>query len=390
MLGAKLAFRNIKEAGLRTWLNVAVLALTFIVIVGFQGLYTGILAQSSRAMIEDEVAGGQYWHQNYDPYDVLSIDDGHGIVPNGLVQMIENKKAVPILIRQATIYLLGRAQAAELRGIEPSQTILNIPSHTLYGKEGELPILIGKRMAKNKNLSIGDYVTIRWRDVHGTFDAMEGRVVHIMDTQVPTIDSGILWVPLEELRQMTASENEASIVVVSRNIDQIETFPPWHFNTQAFLIRDLTEMIKTKRISASIIYIILLFLGMLAIFDTQVLSIFRRKKEIGTLIALGMTRMQVVMLFTMEGVIQGVLAICVSLIFGMPLLSFLSEKGLSIPQIVEGYGFALSDKLYPIYSAELVLGTMVFLMVIVTIISFLPSSKIAKLQPTEALKGKIS
>ncbi|NLK30927.1 MAG: ABC transporter permease, partial [Aminobacterium colombiense] len=54
MLGAKLAFRNIKEAGLRTWLNVAVLALTFIVIVGFQGLYTGILAQSSRAMIEDE------------------------------------------------------------------------------------------------------------------------------------------------------------------------------------------------------------------------------------------------------------------------------------------------------------------------------------------------
>ena len=64
MLGAKLAFRNINEAGLRTWLNVAVLALTFIVIVGFQGLYTGILAQSSRAMIEDEVAGGQCWHQN--------------------------------------------------------------------------------------------------------------------------------------------------------------------------------------------------------------------------------------------------------------------------------------------------------------------------------------
>ena len=164
----------------------------------------------------------------------------------------------------------------------------------------------------------------------------------------------------------------------------------WHFNTQAFLLRDLTEWIKSERISASIVYIILLFLGMLAIFDTQVLSIFRRKKEIGTLIALGMTRMQVVMLFTMEGVIQGVLAICVSLIFGMPLLSFLSEKGLSIPQIVEGYGFALSDKLYPIYSAELVLGTMLFLMVVVTIISFLPSSKIAKLQPTEALKGKIS
>ncbi|WP_286952719.1 MULTISPECIES: ABC transporter permease [Aminobacterium] len=390
MLGAKLAFRNIKEAGLRTWLNVAVLALTFIVIVGFQGLYTGILAQSSRAMIEDEVAGGQYWQQNYDPYDVLSVEDGHGVVPDGLVRIIENKEATPILIRQATIYLLGRAQAAELRGIDPSQTILNIPSHSLYGQEGELPILTGRRMAKNKNLSIGDYVTIRWRDARGTFDAMEGKVVHIMDTKVPTIDSGVLWVPLDALRQMTVLEKEATIVVVSRDAGKIGTYPGWHFNTQAFLLRDLTEWIKSERISASIVYIILLFLGMLAIFDTQVLSIFRRKKEIGTLIALGMTRMQVVMLFTMEGVIQGVLAICVSLIFGMPLLSFLSEKGLSIPQIVEGYGFALSDKLYPIYSAELVLGTMLFLMVVVTIISFLPSSKIAKLQPTEALKGKIS
>lgn len=155
-------------------------------------------------------------------------------------------------------------------------------------------------------------------------------------------------------------------------------------------MRDLTEMIKTKRISSVIIYFILLFLGMLAIFDTQVLSLFRRRKEIGTLIALGMTRMQVVFVFTMEGIIQGALAIVVALIFGMPLLTYISEKGIAIPQMVEGYGFALSDKLFPVYSVELVLTTMAFIMVVVTTISFLPSSKIARLQPTEALKGKIS
>jgi len=124
-VGVTLAYRNIKEAGLRTWLNVAVLAMTFVVIVGFQGLYTGMLAQTSRAMIEDEIAGGQYWHKDYDPYDALSIDNGHGVIPENLFSLIEERRATPILIRQATIYPAGRAQSVQLRGIDPAQTILH-------------------------------------------------------------------------------------------------------------------------------------------------------------------------------------------------------------------------------------------------------------------------
>ena len=56
------------------------------------------------------------------------------------------------------------------------------------------------------------------------------------------------------------------------------------------------------------LWAILLMLAMLAVFDTQVLSIFRRQKEIGTYIALGMTRKQVVTLFTLEGAMHAVLA----------------------------------------------------------------------------------
>jgi len=390
MLGVKLAYRNIKEAGLRTWLNVAVLALTFMVIVGFQGLYTGMLAQSSRAMIDDEVAGGQYWHENYDPLDGLSLEESHGKIPEGLTEMIKQKKATPILIRQATIYPAGRMQTAQLKGIEPSQTILNIPSDSLDTTEDELPVLIGKRMAKSKNFHIGDYVTIRWRDTHGTFDAVEGKIVHVMNTQVPSIDSANLWIPLDKLQKMTVMENEATIVVISQDVSQYNSYTGWQFKNQAFLIRDLTEMVKSKRVSSSIIFIILLFLGMLAIFDTQVLSIFRRRKEIGTLMALGMTRIQVISLFTIEGMFHGVLALCVSLVFGMPLLYLLSAKGIAIPQVTEGYGYALSDRLFPVYSAGLVLGTAILVMIIVTIVSFLPTREIAKLKPTEALKGKIS
>jgi len=390
MLIAKLAFRNIKEAGLRTWLNVAALSLTFLVIVGFQGLFDGMLAQSSRAMIDDEIAGGQFWNANYDPYDPLTLEDSHGSIPKELTDLIYRKEAAPILMRQVTIYPEGRMQTAQIRGIDPNQTILNIPSGSLASEEGDLPVLIGKRMAQNKNLRIGDYLIIRYRDAKGTFDAVEGKIVKIMNTQVPSIDNGIIWVPLKKLRQMTVLEDEATIVVVGTEFTGKKNYEGWGFKSQEFLMSDLIDMIKTKKISSLVMYFILLFLGMLAIFDTQVLSIFRRKKEIGTLIALGMTRMQVIVLFTLEGALQGVLALLVSMVVGFPLLWLVSAKGLSLPQAVDSFGFALADKLYPVYTLDLVIGTVLLVMAIVTIVSLLPTRTIAKLNPTEAIQGKIS
>lgn len=390
MLALKLAYRNLKGAGLRTWLNVAVLSLAYVLIIWHQGIFTGMLKHGSQAVIEDEIAGGQYWHKNYDPFDPLSYDESHGPIPAKIAGLIEDKKATPILIRQAAIYPEGRIQTVLLKGIEPGQTILGIPSASLDKEEDVLPVLIGRRMAKSISLGIGDYLTIRWRDVQGTFDAVEGKIVEIMNTKVPTMDKGQLWVPLEELQKMVTLKDEATIIVVGQNVQGQGDVSDWKFKDQNFLLTDINEMVRSKRISGSILYVVLLFLAMLAIFDTQVLSIFKRRKEIGTLIALGMTRRQVISLFTLEGAMHGILAIGIGAIYGIPWLIFYSKTGMKVPQATEEYGFALAGRLYPSYSVGLVLGTVFIVMVTVTIVSFLPTTKISKMKPTEALKGKIS
>jgi len=390
MLALKLAYRNIKGAGLRTWLNVAVLSLAYVLIIWHQGIFTGMLKHGSQAVIEDEIAGGQYWHKNYDPFDPLSYDESHGPIPAELTGLIEDKKATPILIRQAAIYPEGRVQTVLLKGIEPGQTILGIPSAGLEKEEDALPVLIGRRMARSTSLDMGDYLTIRWRDVKGTFDAVEGKIVEIMNTQVPTMDKRQLWVPLKELQKMVTLKDEATIIVVGQNVQGQRDISDWKFKDQRFLLTDINQVVRSKRISAGILYAILLFLAMLAIFDTQVLSIFKRRKEIGTLIALGMTRLQVIALFTLEGAMHGILAIGIGAIYGIPWIIFYSKTGMKIPQATEEYGFALAGRLYPSYSVGLVLGTVFIVMVTVTIVSFLPTRKISKMKPTEALKGKIS
>jgi len=390
MLEFKLAYRNIRGAGLKTWLNVSVLSLAYVLIIWHQGFFSGMLRHGSRAMIDEEVAGGHYWHRNYDPYDPLSYDDSHGLIPEKLAGLIQDKKATPILIRQAAIYPDGRMQTVLLRGIDHAQKILKLPSDELVIEGDDLPVLIGRRMAKSTGLDIGDYVTIRWRDANGTFDALEGKIVEIMNTDVPTIDKGQLWIPLGVLEEMTGLKGEATIIVVDRDVTGQSDVADWRFKGHDFLLRDIIELVKSKRVGGSILYAVLLFLAMLAIFDTQVLSVFKRRKEIGTLIALGMTRLQVITLFTLEGAMHGILAIGIAAIYGIPLIAFTAKYGIGLPQATESYGFALAERLFPVYSVALVVGTVLIVMVAVTIVSFLPVRKISKLKPTDALKGKIS
>ncbi|MFC1534915.1 ABC transporter permease [Thermodesulfobacteriota bacterium] len=390
MLTLKLAYRNLVGAGLRTWLNVGVLSFTYVLIIWHQGLFTGMYEQASRNYINDEIGGGQYWVDGYDPYDPLTLEDSHKVLPIALKELIGEKQAAPILIRQGTIYPEGRVQSVLIKGIDPAQKILDIPTESLNRDVTALPIVIGKIMAEKNHLRIGDTITLRWRDANGTFDAADGEIVEIMNSNVPTIDLGQLWVPLKKLRDMSGLENQATIIVLGQEIKGQEGIPGWTFQGHDFLLKDIRDMIKSKRFGGAFLYAILLFLAMLAIFDTQVLSIFRRRKEIGTLMALGMIRSRVVALFTIEGAMHGFLGILLAALYGVPTLIYSAKTGIPLPATGEEYGFAISTRLFPAYSAALVGGTILIVMITVIVVSYLPSRKISGLKPTEALKGKLS
>jgi len=390
MLIPKLAFRNLWGAGLRTWLNVVVLSLAFVTIIWTQGIYEGMNEQTAQAMLDTEYGGGQYWHDKYDPFDPLALQDAHAKIPTLISDLIHENQATPILITQGAIYPNGRIRSVLLKGIDPAQTILTIPSHFLDVKDEELPALIGSRMAESSNLKVGDYVTVRWRDANGTFDAQDAQIVQVMKTTVQSIDNAQLWIPLQKLQQMIGMEDEATLVVVDKKVKAPPATTGWSFKNLDYLLRDIRELVRTKSVGASIMYLLLLFMAMLAIFNTQILSIFRRRKEMGTLMALGMTRAKVIQLFTLEGALHGAWAAIVAAIYGIPLVTYFAAKGMGLPQSTDSYGFAIGERIFPVYSAGLVIGTTLLVLIITTIVSYLPTRKISKLKPTDALRGKLS
>ncbi|NNG02327.1 MAG: FtsX-like permease family protein [Desulfobacteraceae bacterium] len=390
MLTLRLAWRNITGAGLRTWLNVGVLSFIYVLVIWHQGILLGMQRHAVNAMISDEISGGQFWCRGYDPFDPLTIEDSHQNIPTDLLSLIDEETATPILVRPGTIYPKNRMQSILIKGIDPDQRILDIPSSDLQDIPHRLPVMVGKTMARKNGLTQGEEFVIRWRDADGTFDAIEGHIVSIMDTIVPAIDQGQIWVPLADLQELSGMAKQATLVVVDQQVRGLPAAKNWVFKDQANLLRDVNDMVNSKRGGAVFMYIILMFLAMLAIFDTQVLAIFRRRREIGTMMALGMPRIRVIGLFTLEGILLGILAIGVAAVYGIPALYYTAQKGLPISDDTSDWGFAVASRLFPAYSAALITGTVAIVMITITIVSFLPSRRIAKLNPTDALKGKLT
>ena len=394
MMLLKLALKNLTGAGLRTWLNVIVLSLAFVLIIAVQGLIQGMNRQAEQAMIATEVGGGHFQHPAYDPYDPLTLTDAHGPLPAPVASLVASGQAAAVLVTQGTIYPEGRLYTVLVRGIDPGQEILNLPTAFLKEplRSDAVQVLIGTRLAKATGLKQGDEFTLQWRDAHGTFDALDAIVVKVFSTTVQTVDVGQIWVPLDRLRQMTGLPGQATYAVLANGTPAPApaSAAPWVFRSRGDFLADLRALVKTKTVGSSIVYVIFLALAMLAIFDTQVLSIFRRRREMGTLMALGFTRGRVIALFTVEGVLYGVLGAVIAAIYGIPLLSWFARTGWAMPAGVDSYGFAIGQRLFPAFSAGLVAGTTLLVLIVTTIVSFLPTRRIAKLKPTDALRGRVS
>ncbi len=389
LLALKLAYRNLMGAKLRTWLNVFVLSLSFVVIIWQKGILNGWDQQARRDTIEWEIGGGQYWQENYDPYDPFTFEESHARLSDATERAVAEEKLTPILISQATMYPEGRIQNILLKGIDPGQKIIELPSIELVTENDEIAAMIGTRNAKNNNLAIGDFVTIRWRDANGTFDAAEVMIVHIFKTNVSTLDAGILWIPLQKHQKMMQLDGEATILVTAQETGFYGSIVGWDFKDHYFLLTEIREMIEMKSVGGYIMFLILMSLAMLAIFDTQVLSIFRRQKEIGTHIALGMTQNQVIALFTVEGAAHSVLAAILAAIYGFPLLAYQASVGWAMPGATDDFGMTIAETIYPAYSIGLVLGTTLIVLITTTIVSYLPTRRISKMKPTDAIRGKI-
>ncbi len=184
-------------------------------------------------------------------------------------------------------------------------------------QEGEL--LVGRELAKNLGLRLGDNVGITFMRVDlglsGIQPRMMGfRVAGIFESHISEYDQRWVFIHLEDAKRMAQTDQAEFIEVRASSVDAIDTVKPAALNalngdTKGYMASDLRDanrsLFSALKFQKFLFAIILAFIVILAAFNIVailVLFIAEKRRDLGVLLALGATPRQIQRIFELQGV----------------------------------------------------------------------------------------
>tara|TARA_B110000438_G_scaffold251130_1_gene255390 strand:+ start:2787 stop:3956 length:1170 start_codon:yes stop_codon:yes gene_type:complete len=382
-----IAKKNFSRQGLRASLNVLVTALSIIALIFMLSLLNGFQAQATRNVINTDIGGGHYRAPGFDILSPSKWEDYTVKVPDTLLRL-HNKDKAEVLVVQGQLYPNRRLYPVQIRGISMEQSLLQLPLDNLKTFSANfddlIPVVVGAKMAKKAHLHKGDTLTLKWRDRSGAVDAKDIIIIDVGDILNPRVDEGVVWLRLDHLRLMTDRKNEVSWVAVKHYIGLISEF---EFQPVEFLMSDLLALWRQDRMNSKILWAILMTLVCISVFNTQMLNIFKRQKEIGTLMALGMDSQRIVRIFTLEGCLAAIWALVVALLLGLPFFIWFQGVGFDVSHLSEST-LPIRETIYPDYQLMEIIYSLIIVFILIVASSWFPVKKITRLDPTMALRGR--
>ncbi|MEE4242755.1 MAG: FtsX-like permease family protein [Desulfopila sp.] len=209
---------------------------------------------------------------------------------------------------------------------------------TLPGTANPYGIVVGNEVAETMGLAVGDTIDIRTLTFTLTGISKSGGVMR----------NHAMLMPLAALQELNNRYNQVSTLNFKleeysnrHRAEEVlsllrEQFPDFVF-TEALDISQNNRILKLFRAMAWSTSMIALFIGLVVILNTLLMSVMERTKELGLLAALGWSRSRVVSLIVVEGMALSLAGGVAGAGFGISGLHFISHspqmQGLIQPDI---------------------------------------------------------
>jgi putative ABC transport system permease protein len=202
-------------------------------------------------------------------------------------------------------------------------------------------IIMGRGLATNLGVKVGDTVVLLANTSTGGINAVETRVRGLFSTISKAYDDAALRVTLAtaaELLRVTGthrwvlllsstSATTSALAAIRGQLDP-ERFDvvPWYELADFY---NKTVELFSKQVS--VMKLIIAIIIVLCISNTQSMSVLERTSEIGTSMALGATRAQTLRRFLFESLVIGLIGGLIGLSLGILLAKFISVVGIPMP-----------------------------------------------------------
>ncbi|WP_425667246.1 ABC transporter permease [Vibrio tubiashii] len=407
----RIAFLNLQRNKRRSVLSVLIIAIAIFALTsaGGFGLYTYDSLKESTARDTGHLTISQpdFFEKDEEMPLANGLSDGTQITQ----QLIANDKVRGVQPRieftglvsngsKSTIFVGTGVNEREfdMKGpfldVRQGKTLSSIQSSRYDPSEPE--VMLGVDLARNLNVSIGDWVTLLATTSDGALNAYDYKVRGIYSTGVPELDKRQLYIHIKSAQELLGSDKVSTLSVFLFDTEQTMPMKLWveqqltdmplaepvevtPWQERAFFytkVKDLYDRIF------GIMGAVMALVVFVALFNTMTMSVTERTREIGTLSALGTYPREIVSGFVRESAllaligsfIGGVISLLVSL-----LLMVVDVQMPPPPGRTEGYPLNIY------FSPELLSMTAVGVLLICVIAAWLSASKGVKKPITEAL-----
>lgn len=415
-----LGWRNLWRNKRRTWLTAGGIAFAVLLVAFGSALQAGSYLQM-QALATDMMTGHlQVANQQYIDDALFEATVAQASAKQQRLEALPGVRAVlPRLSAYALVSVGERSFGAQVLGLEVAAEALvfnylgnlsagRLPQPAASGsgfdnKQDETAeVAIGHILARNLRAQVGDELVVLGSGKEGGVAALVFRIVGLLNSGMSELDRSLVVAPLREVQWGFGFDDEVhTIVVRGDSADDgpelarsagaaLHDSPALQVRAWPELLPDIQQAIDIDRVSADIMYYIILGLVAFSVVNSFVMTIFERSREFGMLRALGMTPGQLVWLLQWESLFVWLLGTLLGTGLGILLVGWLANTGLDLGAAAESYSAELfmPTELYPALTPAAFSVAPIVLFVGCQLASFIPALRLYRLQPVAALRDE--
>lgn len=403
---AAISWRNVWRNKLRSIVIIMAISAGLTGGIFTVAMYNGLTDQKLRTAIDTQTAHLQVhakgFQQNKDIR--LHMRDAEKIQAEA-DDLAAVRAIAPRLVATAMAATSNANTGVQLNGVVPemekgvSTINQSVMEGDYFGEVRKNQILISARTAKKLKVGLNGKVIVTMQDIQGDIVGAAFRVSGIFRTAHSMFDDANVFVRKGDLERILSMEGMVNEIAL--RLQDIEAVPAVQDHLQAAFSPQETDIQSWREIQPELAYIndaawqmnfLILIIILLAlafgILNTMLMAIFERIREIGVLMAVGMSKFRIFMMIILETVFLSLTGAAVGMLISAWLVYATGKSGIDLSMFAQGLeSFGLSSMVYPQLEPDFYVTLAIMVIIAALVSSLYPAVKALKLKPVEAIHG---
>ena len=404
-----MAWRNIWRSPWRSGVVVGAMALGVWAGIFMMGLAQGVNDTRTANALDDYIGHAQITDSSFiDNQEVQAIIADPHSWTDALDAHPEVESWSERLLITAVMQSGAASAPVQVLAVDPEREaqVFKAPRRMHEGAFDSTGITLGLKLAEQLGAGLGDRVVLTFQDLRGEIHSSLYQVSGIYDGISNLVEGIQVYVPLAELApELLGTSDSLSQPMVAhqihfrvRNLDSLDQtvveLTAAVANPGSSVLRtwraispDLRYADEVLAQSLLLFMAVILFAMAFGILNTMLMAILERTRELGMLMAIGMTRRKVFRLVVLETLLLSFAGLPLGLLLGHLTIAVTSRTGISLTGVEKGMAeLGLQSTIYPVPVPEYFLPVALLVAVLGLLSSLYPARKALKLNPIESMR----